>query len=35
LAHITGGDSPVSALDTAASVPSAPGMQRPARPANR
>ena len=33
LAHVTGGDTPGSALDTAASVPSAPGMQRSGRPA--
>ena len=33
LAHVTGVDSPVSALDTAASVPSPSGMQRSGRPA--
>jgi hypothetical protein len=35
LAHMTGAGSPVSALDTAASVASGPEMQRPGRPEPR
>src|SRR5205814_940788 len=35
LAHVTGAESPVSALDTAASVPSGPGMQTRVRPEHR